>query len=440
MPRASKNRIAAQFFIWNLFKRDGVWYADGRHNEMNVGKHSLGTRDHREAVQAVRELDRRKAFDLGLCKEHRRDGHAEIAIQDGWERYMRHAASPDVLGGAGERTQKRYRAVQDKHQPYCERNGVVSWNRIDKAAVTKYGAWLSKEGYSDATIYLECTLLKQIVKWLIEEEKVLPESQRIRLSLRRSEDSDAHCYSRDQVKAMVEFCRADSKLNWLGDAMVALATTGMRIGELAALRWTDIDLNASVVTLTDNRHSAKAKKAGAVRTTKGRRARRIDIHQDFRALLERLPRRADGKVFGGLNGGPLRPDKVLKVLQRDVIGPLKVKFATPAGEIGFADGCVHSFRHYFVTEAFVGGATEAEIMDWVGHRNSRIVRRYRHLRRKTAQRTMEELDFLGGDRTKPKDAAGRGASGSEAPADGANQASNNDRNRGTGSPGGLDVR
>ena len=45
MPKNSKDRIAGQHFTWNLFARDGVWYADGRHNPSNAGKHSLGTRD-----------------------------------------------------------------------------------------------------------------------------------------------------------------------------------------------------------------------------------------------------------------------------------------------------------------------------------------------------------------------------------------------------------
>jgi hypothetical protein len=47
--------------------------------------------------------------------------------------------------------------------------------------------------------------------------------------------------------------------------------TGMRIGEAIALRWSDIDLVSDMITLPDNRHSSRHMKAGAVRTTKGRR-------------------------------------------------------------------------------------------------------------------------------------------------------------------------
>ena len=79
---------------------------------------------------------------------------------------------------------------------------------------------------------------------------------------------------------------------------------------------------------------------------------------------------------------------------RKVITPLKNRFPTPAGEVGFEHACPHSFRHYFVSEAFRRGATEPWIMQWVGHRESRIVARYRHLRDDDGQREMARLDLL----------------------------------------------
>jgi hypothetical protein len=87
-----------------------------------------------------------------------------------------------------------------------------------------------------------------------------------------------------------------------------------------------------------------------------------------------------------LGGGKLDVDKVLKMLKRDVLTPPKFKFPTLSGEIGFEHGGLNSFRHYFVTQAFLGGATDGEVRDWFGHR---------HLRDRDAKRTMNRLDFLG---------------------------------------------
>ena len=46
-------------------------------------------------------------------------------------------------------------------------------------------------------------------------------------------------------------CRADEDLHCLADVVVALPVTGLRIGELAELRWSDIDLKKNLIQLKD---------------------------------------------------------------------------------------------------------------------------------------------------------------------------------------------
>ena len=82
---------------------------------------------------------------------------------------------------------------------------------------------------------------------------------------------------------------------------------------------------------------------------------------------------------------------------REVITPLADRFATADGEIGFIHGRLHTFRHFFVSQAFLSGASEGEIREWVGHTDSRVVERYRYLRNEDAQRKMREIDLLGPD-------------------------------------------
>jgi integrase len=395
MARKAKERIVCQHFAWCLFRRGDVWYADGRHNRPSLGKHSLATRDRGEALEQLRRLDLHKATELGITKQQEPIKEAsEISIKAGWEQYLAHISRPDVLGGAGVGTQKRYRAVRDKHQLFCVKQGLTAWCQVDKKHIAAYGTHLAKNGYADASVYLECTLLKQIIKWMIEEERLLPESHRVRLSLRRSEQSDTYCPSREQVKTIIERCESMPPLKWLANVIMALVTTGMRIGELAALRWTDIDLNIGVIMLPDNRHSGRHKNADAVRRTKGRRSRQIPVHSRLSKILQNLPRRTDGLVFSGPNGGRLRPNSACRILIRDIIAPLKAKFPTPEGEIGFVDCRLHSFRHAFVSQAFLDGVSEGEIRSWVGHTNSRIVERYRHLRNEDAQRKMQQIKFF----------------------------------------------
>ena len=67
----------------------------------------------------------------------------------------------------------------------------------------------------------------------------------------------------------------------------------------------------------------------------------------------------------------------------------------PAGEIGFEHGRLHSFRHFFCGQSFLGGASEGEIREWLGHAESKMVEHYRHLRNEDAQRMMGQIDFTG---------------------------------------------
>ena len=58
--------ISVKHFTWRFFRRDGVYYADGRTNKYQLGKHSLGTRDREEALARLKLLDQQKAVEHGL--------------------------------------------------------------------------------------------------------------------------------------------------------------------------------------------------------------------------------------------------------------------------------------------------------------------------------------------------------------------------------------
>ena len=88
---------------------------------------------------------------------------------------------------------------------------------------------------------------------------------------------------------------------------------------------------------------------------------------------------------------------MLEALQDRVIVTLNEEFPTPAGQIGFANGVPHGFPHYFCSEAYRNGATDAELLEWLGHRDSEMMKLYRHLRPEDGQRKMGQINFLGSD-------------------------------------------
>lgn len=193
---------------------------------------------------------------------------------------------------------------------------------------------------------------------------------------------------------MIEHCCQQDPLRWLANVITALAHLGLRISELASLRWSDVDLQAKSVRIADERSSHRKQQTGIARTTKGRRSRTIPIHPRLLALLMTFDRSQGGRVFHAARGGILRPRNVLATFIDQVIEPLKERFPTPNGEIGFEHGRLHSFRHYFCSQAFLGGASEGEIRDWLGHADSKMVEHYRHVRNEDAHRKMEQITFV----------------------------------------------
>jgi integrase len=379
---------------WRLRLRNGVFYADGRGGEHPLGKHSLGTKYEDEATANLQRLDGRRARERGLAEPTDTTTTDDVSVEEGWGHFLENRGRPQVLGGVSKNSLKRFRAVRDKHVEFCRKHNLRAWTQIDRKATELYGRHLAKQSFADRTIYLELTLIASVVKWLATENRLAPPC-RFSLSLSKPQGSDTHCYTREQVGRMVEHCGREPKLRWLRDVIVALATTGLRIGELLSLRWQDVDFASNTIRLTDERSSSRKQKLGNVRTIKGRRGRALPLHPALRNLLEGKERHADGIVFHGRLGGRLKPSKVLKALIAKVIEPLTEEFPSPAGEIGFQHGRVHSLRHYFVSESFRQGATEAQIMEWVGHRSSEMVRLYRHLRADDSQRKMREIDFQG---------------------------------------------
>tara|TARA_R110002072_G_C7978872_1_gene535943 strand:+ start:898 stop:2118 length:1221 start_codon:yes stop_codon:yes gene_type:complete len=393
MP-ARKNTYTSvvNIFRWRLFQRNGVFYADGRFEHLNLGKHSLGTRDRAEAEANLRKLDYRKAIEHGLTRDTGVDPDDRLTIQSGWDLYLEWAERPGVMGGVSRKTLNKYRRSSVLHQEFCTRKKIQFWNDFGKGELQAYGRALSSR-YAARSLYFELTEVKSVLNWLMDERH-LPREASFRFRLAKPIGNDTYCYSREQVLAMLQHCEKHPELAWLRNIILVLACTGLRIGELAGLRWTDIDFKGNAIRLTDERSSKRRTDMGTARRTKGRRSRTIPLHPEVKALLSQLTRSKHGNVLSGPTGRKIREDRIREKFVDFVIEPLSEEFPTSDGEIGFKHARFHSFRHYFISQAFISGATEGEIMDWVGHRDSKTVSIYRHLRNEDAQRRMQLINFI----------------------------------------------
>jgi integrase len=381
------------YFTWLIGSRNGVYFADGRSNRVDAGRHSLGSRNRDVALENLRQLDHVRAVGLGLTTESPKVETSELLdLKSGEKRYLDFVARPLIAGGAGKGTQKRYRAVFEKFRKFAQENDVHNWNTVTKQTLTSYAGWLDGESYAYATEYLELTTLKQAVKWFVEEG-MLPKTALIRLPLEKPSGTDTYCYLPVEVAAIVNHCSNNDDLLWLGNIVTALACTGLRISELAALRWADVDKDLQVLRIVDERFRRGGNQKEARRTKTGR-SRAFPIHPDLREVLRVMTRSQDGMIFHGPLGGRVKADTVRRILIRDVLEQLKERFPKPDGAIGFEDGRLHSFRHYFCSVAAQAGTAEHIVMTWLGHSSSKMVRHYFHLYDDESRRQMQKLRFL----------------------------------------------
>ena len=397
MPRKrEKERIVCDHFVWLLGQRGGVYMADGRSNTPPLGRHSLGTKDNQQALVALRRLDLVKAVEVGKADRVLLETPPTemLELEAGWQLYRAYVSRSRVAGGAKQNTTKRYRAVFGKFIPFACGRGITAWNLVNRATLEAYAAWLNEKEYAYATQYLELVTLKQAVKWLVENEHVPADCIIVGLTMRKPVGSDTYCWSVEEVASIVAYCEKLTDLNWLGRVVIALACTGLRISELAALRWNDIDFESNMISITDETTFAHRRRRRKSRETKNSRSRSFPIFGRLGDVLRGLPQQDSGVIFRGPRGGVLKPDTVRRILIRDVLTKLVGKFPTPKEEIGFADGRLHSFRHYFCSYCANAGTPERVVMAWLGQQSSRMVQHYYHLHDEEAQRQMKRLNFI----------------------------------------------
>ncbi|QDU61030.1 site-specific tyrosine recombinase XerC [Planctomycetes bacterium Pan216] len=344
----------------------------------------------------MKQLDALMAVEHGLAdRAILREQPAEtVGLEDGRDAYLNYLVRPTSIGGVKPKTVKRYNSVLDKFLSFAKGRGVTTWNAVTESTVEAYIDWLDshtdKYGYS--TQCYEVRVIMQANRWLVKHDK-LPKTSLLTIPMKKCVESTTYCYTSEEIVAIVDHCRQRPKLRWLGDVVVALVCTGMRISELANLRHADVDLDGNRILLVDeSRHRRVGNKVA--RTTKTGRSRSFPIHRELRPILERLRSGEDGLVFHGPRGGCLKSDTVRNILVREVLTPLAERFPSPPDTSGFINGRLHSFRHAFCSQCANQGVPEPVVQQWLGHCSSEMVARYYHLHDQESQKHMQRVNFL----------------------------------------------
>ncbi len=185
----------------------------------------------------------------------------------------------------------------------------------------------------------------------------------------KTKEKEVTCFTLSEQKKIERAALAGKKTKWLG--IVVCLYTGLRIGELLALEWKDVDFQKGMLTVSKSRHEGKdenGRYAHIVESPKTVSSRRcIPLPKQILCELRMLKRKSRSLyvISNGESSIPVRS------YQRSFERLLK-KLDIP--HKGF-----HALRHTFATRALECGMDVKMLSELLGHKDPAVtLRRYVH--------------------------------------------------------------
>lgn len=219
-----------------------------------------------------------------------------------------------------------------------------------------------------ATVVKAAQIMGKVMKTAVRA-KVIPHNPMAEVSLPTITESEDVYLTPAQVEALADAMDSVAPryraLVWLG------CYAGPRIGELLALRWTDLDFLRRTVTISRKviAITGAGLVEGATKTKAGRRT--VTLPRRVVAELEqhRSEYPSSALVFTSPEGNQVRA------------GNLRRRHWAPAvGRAGLDGFTFHDMRHTAVSLWVAAGASDLEVAKWAGHSSAAFTKsRYAHL-------------------------------------------------------------
>jgi integrase len=163
-------------------------------------------------------------------------------------------------------------------------------------------------------------------------------------------------------------------------AMIAVCIyAGLRRGELAGLRWRDLDFTANRLTVARSYR----------RLPKGGKIRHLPLHSELACVLrqwrERCPETPEGLVF------PIAGRRGYRMLNRAEL--LGLPDLLRGARCHTPDKPWHALRHTFAAHAVMSGIPLYTVKELLGHASIEMTQRYAHLAPDYLGREVARLNF-----------------------------------------------
>lgn len=190
-------------------------------------------------------------------------------------------------------------------------------------------------------------------------------------TLKKPKPTRQPCWTAAEVEKILAAAPPDVR-----PALTLLAETGMRFGELQWLTWEDVELGADQGAIHVREKDGWRPKTGDQRA--------IPLSPLAQAVLRGLPRTRRWVVT--MPPSPACPAAGRPWTERRLLAGLKAVLK-PLG----LTGKLHTFRHYFISNALLNKTPEAMVRKWVGHVDAKVMELYTHMTDDASQAAMQRL-------------------------------------------------
>lgn len=337
------------------------------------------------------------------------DGNAaareDMTLDEWFLVWLRDYKQLTVKKGTIENYRRNYRSYVQKYL------GDRKVTEIKGEQIQKMFNYLILQGYAVSTLYVSKGLLSGMFKQLIKDDVLVKNPVQFVEFPRQSRKKERRVMSQEEQTIFMEYAKG----SLYEDIYLLALATGMRIGEICALRWSDIDFSNQ--RLTVNGTLKQFKDTGFyIDTPKSVTSRRIvPLLPLVCKMLKRRKREQVGTVMRSDKGktqwkdlvflnpreghGPVRKrtiaydmDAIVKRINEDRREQCKKKRQCP--EI-FQRVSPHALRHTFATRALENGIPPKVVQEILGHSSITItLDLYTHVLDKTKNEEILKLQKI----------------------------------------------
>jgi integrase len=306
-----------------------------------------------------------------------------VTVEDAGKRHLAHLEAM----GRKPSTMRSYRTLLDSQ--IVRRVGTRPIGQLSREDVEAFAAQLARDGLSAKTIKNVLGLLNGICEFAIRRGWASANPCRYVDRPAVEFNQDIRFLDADELEAVLRAVDTGDFGRVHRSIILAAAMSGLRMGELLALRWLDVDWRAHRIRVRRNYVR------GHLGSPKSRRgSRSVPLADRLGGELDRLHRQTayqadEDLVFGNPHTGtPLDGAALLRAFQRALkrAGVRRVRF--------------HDLRHTFGTRMAAAGVPMRTLQEWMGHRDLRTTLIYADYQPGAHEVDLVNAAFQGTD-TKP---------------------------------------